>query len=270
MHYELGIIGAGNMAEAIVRGVLRAGLLTPSQVLVADPSADRLNLFRNDLGVRGTDDNAEIVAHSAIVLLSVKPQQMQPVLHGLKSVFKPDTLFISIAAGISTGYIEQSLGQEKQPRVIRAMPNTPMLVGQGMVAIAPGAHTQPADLDRAADLFRTAAAVMNVTEDQMDAVTAVSGSGPAYFFFLVQQMVAAGVEAGLSPEQAHELATRTALGAAHMLVDSKDSPELLRKKVTSPNGTTHAAITTMEFHGWPAITRQAVLAAADRSKELGL
>src|SRR3954466_8995491 len=131
------------------------------------------------------------------------------------------------------------------------MPNTPILVGEGMVAIAPGTNATKQDIETARRIFESAARVSDVTEDKIDAVTAMSGSGPAYFFFLVEQMVRAGVEMGLTPEQAHTLATRTALGAARMLTTSADSPQELRRKVTSPNGTTHAAITSMEAAGVP-------------------
>jgi pyrroline-5-carboxylate reductase len=144
-----------------------------------------------------------------------------------------------------------------------------MLVGQGMVAVAPGSHATAADLAVVKNLFASAASVIEVTEDQIDAVTAVSGSGPAYCFFLVEQMIAAGIKLGLSPEQARELANKTAMGSATMLMQSNDSPQELRRKVTSPNGTTHAAITTMESQGLPAIIESAMRACARRSKELG-
>jgi pyrroline-5-carboxylate reductase len=149
------------------------------------------------------------------------------------------------------------------------MPNTPMLVGEGMAAIAPGSRATPEDMDYARRLFAPAAAVIDVTEDKLDAVTALSGSGPAYFFFLVEQMIRAGVEMGLSASEAHTLATKTALGAAKMLVSSTDSPQELRRKVTSPKGTTYAAITHMEQHDWPNVVVEALKAAQRRSRELG-
>ena len=149
------------------------------------------------------------------------------------------------------------------------MPNTPMLVGEGMVAIARGANATVEDASTAGTIFQAAATVIEVDEDKIDAVTAVSGSGPAYVFYLVEQMIRAGIELGLTPGQAHTLATRTALGAARMLTTSDESPAALRRKVTSPGGTTHAAISHMDDHQWARVTVEAVKAAERRGKELG-
>ncbi len=204
-----------------------------------------------------------------MVLLSVKPQQMDAVLDRIGLVMHPDTLLISIAAGISTGHIAKILGGGRRWRVVRAMPNTPMLAGAGMVAIARGVHATEGDLFTARRLFESAAAVIEVPEEKIDAVTAVSGSGPAYFFYLVEQMIRAGVELGLTPDEARRLAAQTALGAAKMLTSGEESPEELRRKVTSPNGTTHAAITHLDSSGVGAAIVQAVHAAARRSRELG-
>jgi pyrroline-5-carboxylate reductase len=183
---------------------------------------------------------------------------------------RPDCLVISIAAGISTSYIERHLGEGRPWRVVRAMPNTPMLVGEGMAALAPGRHATTKDLTDARQLFESAGAVVEVTEDKLDAVTALSGSGPAYVFYLVEHMIRAGVELGLTSQQARQLAMRTALGASRMLVTSPDSPEELRRKVTSPGGTTQAAITRMEKAGVGAAVVDAIKAADKRSRELGL
>lgn len=266
MAYSLGIIGAGNMAEAIVRGILASRELPAEQIIAADISPQRRDVFQKQLAIRTVEDNAEVVKQAKTILLSTKPQQMQQVLEGLRPVLASDTLVISIAAGISTGFIERSLGER---RVVRAMPNTPMLVSEGMVAISPGKHATADDLATARRMFQASAQVVEVGEEKMDAVTAVSGSGPAYFFFLVELMVKAGIELGLSADEAHKLATQTALGAAKMLTTSSDSPQELRRKVTSPNGTTHAAITTMEARSVHESIVAAVKRAAERSKELG-
>jgi pyrroline-5-carboxylate reductase len=190
------------------------------------------------------------------------------VLEGIAPVVSADTTIISIMAGISSKFIDLALGGNR--RVVRTMPNTPMLVGEGMVAIAAGQHASQSDLNKARQIFESAASVIDVQEDQIDAVTAVSGSGPAYFFFLVEQMIQGGIHLGLSPQQARLLASKTAMGAARMLVTSTELPEELRRKVTSPGGTTQAAITTMEALQLPAIVQKAMQACADRSKELGL
>jgi pyrroline-5-carboxylate reductase len=269
MAYELGIVGAGNMAEAIARSLISTQRIASRQMIAADVSPQRRELFEKGMGIRAVADNADAVRDARIVLLSVKPQHMKEVLAGLGTVMHDTTLVISIAAGISSAFIEKHLGGNKFWRVVRTMPNTPVLVGQGMVAIAPGRHARPEDLAAARDIFSAGATVMQLEEDKIDAVTAMSGSGPAYFFYLVEQMVKAGESLGLSAEQSHILATQTALGAAKMLTTSADTPEQLRRKVTSPGGTTQAAIETMEQHGVGPAIISAIKQAAARSKELG-
>jgi pyrroline-5-carboxylate reductase len=268
MSIELAIVGAGNMAEAIIRGVLQAGLFKPEQVVASDLSEARRALFTEQLGIRTTPSNAQAVAGARRVLLSVKPQTMKAALEELSPALPADALVISIAAGLGSGFIERALGRGLAWRVVRTMPNTPMLVGKGMVGISRGAHATSADIADARQLFEAAAKVVEVPEDKLDAVTAVSGSGPAYFFLLVEHMIRAGVALGLTPEQSRQLATQTAVGAAAMLSSSADSPQELRRKVTSPNGTTHAAITTMEAAGMPDTIVAALQAADRRSKEL--
>jgi pyrroline-5-carboxylate reductase len=269
MTYELGILGAGNMAEAIARGVLRANRLKPEQIIAADVAPARRQLFTEQLKIKAVEDNAEVARQSRVILLSVKPQQSQAALAGIGGVLSPDALVISIMAGVSTRFIETALGGGKPWRVIRTMPNTPMLVGHGVVGVAPGKHATQQDIAHTHHLFEAAADVVDVTEDKIDAVTAVSGSGPAYVFFLVEQMIKAGTELGLTDVQARQLATKTALGAATMLSTSTDSPVELRRKVTSPGGTTQAAITHMESQGFAQIVGDAIKAAEKRSKELG-
>ncbi|HEX4795550.1 MAG TPA: pyrroline-5-carboxylate reductase [Humisphaera sp.] len=269
MSYEIGFIGAGNMAEAIARGVIKSGLFRANKLIASDVSADRRKIFEEQLQVKTSQDNAGLARESKVLMLCVKPQYMQAALENIGAAMSDQTLVISIAAGIGSRFIEQQLGNAKRWRIVRTMPNTPMLVGEGMVAIAPGANATAQDLAAARRIFEAAATVVEVTEDKIDAVTALSGSGPAYFFFLVEQMIAAGVQMGLTPDQAHQLATRTALGAGKMLATSSDSPQELRRKVTSPGGTTHAAISHMESQNvGPAIV-QAILAAQRRGKELG-
>ena len=171
--------------------------------------------------------------------------------------------------GVSTRFIARQLGGDSR-RVIRAMPNTPMLLGEGMVALAAGEHATPGDMETARSFFHAAATVIDVSEEKLDAVTAVSGSGPAYFFYLAEQMIRAAVDLGLSPAEAHLLVTRTATGAARMLAESGDAADVLRRKVTSPGGTTNAAITHLDASQWPQATVDAIKAAARRSKELSL
>jgi len=262
----IGFIGAGNMAEAMARGLLNAGF-PAARIAAADPAASRRTVFHSELGVEAIEGNAEVVERSDVVVLAVKPQVMGEVLKSIARSDMGNRLVISIAAGVSTRAIETAFA--KPVRVVRAMPNTPMLVGKGMVAIAAGRHATGADLELAQSVFSVAARVITVDEEKIDAVTAVSGSGPAYFFFFVEALRDAGVKEGLSETDALVLAIYTGEGAAKMLIETDQPPEELRRRVTSPNGTTHEAITTMEsLHVKENIIR-GVRAAAGRSRELG-
>jgi len=269
MAHELAIIGAGVMAEAIARGIVSAGTFPANQIIAADLSIQRRELFQKEFGIAVVERAEDAVRGAKILLLCVKPYQMEAVLEEIWPDIDEKTLVISIAAGISSGLIEKKLGQGKPRRVIRSMPNTPMLVGCGMVAIAPGAHATDEDMAAARRLFESGAKVLQTTEDKIDAVTALSGSGPAYFFFLTEQMIRAGMDLGLAAEEARTLAIQTAAGAAKMMSGSMDSPEEHRRRVTTPNGTTHAAISHMESQDWPKITVEALKAAARRSAEMG-
>src|ERR1019366_1485967 len=179
MTYELGILGAGNMAEAIVRGVLQSGRIAADRIIVADISSARRDLFSNELHVAAAEDNLAVARQARAVLLSVKPQQAKAALEGIGAVLDPKSVVISIMAGISSSFIEISLGAGKPWHVIRTMPNTPMLVGEGMVAISKGRHATADDIVLARRIFEAAASVVEVPEDKIDAVTAISGSGPA-------------------------------------------------------------------------------------------
>jgi len=269
MTYCLGFIGAGNMAEAIARGVIRSGLLRADQLIASDVAPQRRQLFEQDLKVHAVESNLDVARESSTIMLCVKPQYMQTALENLGSSLNPNTLIISIAAGISSAFIEKQLGGSHRWRIVRSMPNTPMLVGEGMAALSRGRWATPRDSEFARKLFQTAATVIEVSEDKLDAVTALSGSGPAYFFCLVEQMIRAAVELGFDEAQARLLAVKTAMGASKMLASSSDSPQELRRKVTSPGGTTQAAISHMEEKNCADIIVQAIKAAQQRSRELG-
>jgi pyrroline-5-carboxylate reductase len=269
MAYQLAIVGAGVMAEAIARGIISAGIIQPSEMVAVEISLQRSELFQSQLHIRTVEHGEHVVTGAKTLLLCVKPFQIEHALRELAPGLDERTLVVSIAAGISSAFIEKTLGDGKRWRVIRAMPNTPMLVGCGMVAIAAGTNAGQEDLAEARKLFESSAKVIEVTEEKIDAVTAVSGSGPAYFFFLTEQMIQAGIEMGLSEEEARTLAIQTAAGAAKMMNESSDPPAEHRRRVTTPNGTTHAAISHMEKQNWPQITIDALKAARQRSRELG-
>lgn len=264
---RLAFLGAGNMAEAIARGILRGGVLSAAEMLAADPQEQRRRLFREDLGIEAASDNTKAVEAAPTVIVAVKPQQFDAALGPVAGRFGPAKLAISICAGISTRRIEQTLAPGT--RVVRAMPNTPMLVGSGMTAICAGRTATNDDLATAERLLGAAGQVIRVPEDLMDAVTAVSGSGPAYFFYLTELLASAGAEVGLPADQAALLAKATFEGAARLLAGSGEDPAALRRKVTSPGGTTAAAIATFDALGMRKIVAQAVRAARDRSRQLG-
>ena len=269
MPYELSILGAGNMAEAIARGVIAKKVFSPAQIIAADPVEVRRTLFSDQLHIKSVSDNAEAARDAKVLLLSTKPYQMKDALAPVGAAMNDSTLVISIAAGITSRAIVDALGGGKKWRVIRTMPNTPMLVGEGVVGMAKGEHATAADVETARRIFEAAAVVIDVPEDKIDAVTALSGSGPAYFSFLVESLVRAGVEMGLKPEDAATMAIKTAAGAGKLLTSSTDSPAELRRKVTTPGGTTHAAISYMESKDLGQTIVDAIKAAEARGRELG-
>jgi len=264
---QLGFIGAGNMAEAIARGILRAGVLEPGDMLAADPNEARRRWFEQELKIPTCTENEEVAARAAVIVLAVKPQRVDKALAPAGNRFGPDKLILSVCAGISTAHIERLVAEGT--RVVRSMPNTPMLVGCGIVAISSGRHATDEDLATAERFLGAAAEVIRVPEAGMDAVTAVSGSGPAYFLYLVELLTAAGVELELPERTARRLARKTFEGTAKLLAESGEEPGDLRKKVTSPGGTTEAAIKFLESKGFAQIFIDAVRAARDRGLKLG-
>ncbi len=253
----LAVVGCGNMGGAIVRGLLRGG--SPFGRIVAfSPSGQ---------GIPAGIDRAATATEAArvgdVVLLAVKPQVMPSVLEEIGGE-AAGKLFVSVAAGTTSGAIEAKLSGG---RVVRAMPNTPMLVGKGAVGLASGASATAEDIETAKQLFGDAT-IVEVNEAQIDAVTAVSGSGPAYFFAFVEALATAGEQAGLSADHAATLARQTCIGAAALLEQSNDSPGVLRKNVTSPGGTTAAALASFETDDLAAMVARAVAAAARRGREL--
>lgn len=264
---RLVIIGGGNMGEALLRGILSAHVLAPAELMVVEPVETRREFLSRELKIVTAPDVAEAPA-AANYVLAVKPQQVPAVAPQLaERLPEGGALVISIAAGISTNFLAERLGQ--RARIVRTMPNTPMLVGCGCTGLCLGPRATSADAAFARQIFAASGAVYDVDEKQIDAVTAVSGSGPAYFFYLIEAMTKAGVAEGLEEKTAVALACQTCAGAAKLLASSQESPETLRRKVTSPGGTTQAAISTMDAAGVAEALFNAVRAAAARSRELG-
>ena len=263
---NVALLGAGNMAEAIVRGLLHADEGLRSRIAAADISPDRRRVFQDSLGVKAEDDGRSIIPGADLVVLAVKPQSLPGLLDDVGSLLTSDHVVLSIVAGVRIADIERRCGPGV--RVVRAMPNTPLLVREGASAVAPGSNATRNDLDVAKELLGAAGKVVEVDEGLLDAVTALSGSGPAYFFYLVEGLVSAAEELGLTHETAVTLTAQTMLGAARLLQETALPPGELRRRVTSPGGTTAAAITAFDDADLKSIIRDAVQRAARRSSEL--
>ena len=264
----IGFIGGGNMAEALIKGIIGVGGISASDIWVSDVRGKRLDYLAGEYGVVCQRSNAALVEKADVVVLSVKPQNMGEVLEGIKGSVKSDCLVISIAAGVTTSRIAGVLGDVE---IVRVMPNTPALVGEGASALF-SANAGEESMEMAVKLFSAVGkAVIVESEDLIDAVTALSGSGPAYFFLLMEEMINAGEGLGLSADVAKELVLQTAKGSA-ILAERADeggeTPGVLRKKVTSPGGTTEAALKVFGEGNFSEMVTKALVAANNRSKEL--
>jgi len=258
-------IGGGNMAEALVAGLIRSGH-NAGCITVTDVRAERLKALHDSYGIATSQNNAEAASHADAVVMAVKPQQMREALSAIGETLKSDATLISIAAGVESVAIRSAAGRD-DVALVRVMPNTPALVGAGMSVLfstSDEKHRHRAEYVLAAS--GETAWVNN--ENHLHAVTAVSGSGPAYFFLMAEIIQAAGVKLGLPAELSEKLASQTAAGAGKMLAESGRKAEELRHQVTSPGGTTQAALDAMYEHGLPGAIRAGVTAAAKRSKEL--
>jgi pyrroline-5-carboxylate reductase len=264
MSEGIAILGAGKMGEALLSGMVRAGRQV-SSLVVTTHDESKVDALRERYGVAVTS-NVEAVAAASTVVVTVKPQDIGSLLDEIAPVVTTDHLLVSVAAGITTSFIEKRLSGDVP--VVRVMSNTPVLVDEAMSAISAGSHAREEHLERAEGLLKPVGRTIRVPESQLDAVTALSGSGPAYFFYLVEAMTDAGILLGLPRSVAHELIVQTAIGSAVMLRDSGDTPQVLREAVMSPAGTTIAAIREMEDHKVRAALLAALEAARDRSREL--
>jgi pyrroline-5-carboxylate reductase len=264
---RLAFIGGGNMAEAMLRGLLASRMVSPPDVVVSDVRQERLGELAATYGVSVQTKNAEAARGAAIVVLAVKPQMIHPVLQDLATVATEAQLLVSIVAGIPTASIEKQFPQPV--RVVRVMPNTPALVLQGMSALARGQHATAEDGESARRLFDAVGRTVVVEERLLDAVTGLSGSGPAYVFLAIEALADGGVKAGLPRDVAQTLAAQTVAGAAAMVLETGKHPGALKDMVASPGGTTIAGLHALELGGVRAALISAVEAATRRSRELG-
>ncbi len=264
---RIGFIGGGAMAEALAGGLVGAGL-SPSHVSIAEPRAERRSALADRLGVLTHQDNLPVVQASDLVVIAVKPNMVSEALGNLAGSSDAKPLWVSIAAGVRLDALERLLGDGA--RIVRAMPNTPALVQAGATAIVGNASATPADLDAAQALFESVGSVWRAgVEAHLDAVTGLSGSGPAYVFLFIEALIDAGEKVGLEPDAAKSLALQTVFGAAKLAIESDSSPVVLREQVSSKGGTTVAGLAELEAGGLRALVARAVEAATRRSRELG-
>ncbi|GHF72713.1 pyrroline-5-carboxylate reductase [Amycolatopsis bartoniae] len=261
----IAVLGAGKIGEALLAGLLKGGR-SADELLFTERHPERAAELTGQYGIAGVEVD-EAAKRADVLFVAVKPQDIEPVLTELAPVVGPSSLVVSLCAGLPTALYERRL-PEGVP-VVRVMPNTPMVVGEAMSAISPGTHATPEHLALVKELLSSVGQVIEVPEKQQDAVTALSGSGPAYFFYLVEAMIDAGILLGLPRAVAEKLIVQSAVGAAKMLAQSSEHPVILREAVTSPAGTTINAIRELEKHGVRAALLDAIEAARDRSIELG-
>jgi pyrroline-5-carboxylate reductase len=279
LHKTIGFIGAGTMGEAMISALIQAGVIAASAITASDVSPDRLDSLKRSYGIHVTEDNFSLFSACDIVILAVKPHHVGTILSGIAAgkdyrIVKRK-LVISIAAGITISKIENCLyppldaASRSRLPIIRVMPNTPSLVLAGMSGMSPNGHATSDDLATAERILKAMGNVIVFKEADLDAVTAVSGSGPAYVFYYIESMIEAGVKSGLSSADASELVLTTIKGAVKLLEDRKDSPEHLRRLVTTPGGTTEAALKVLETRHFKQAIVDAIAAATEKAREIG-
>ena len=263
---RIGFIGGGAMCEAMIGGLLHKGLLKPEQITVNDVASSRLTLLQQQYAVKTTDSATKVAGESEILFLTVKPQVMATVLSNIGKVVPKKTIVVSIAAGIKIATMEKYL---LGVPVIRVMPNTPVAVGEGMSAVARGIHADEKTAQLISEMFAAVGRSVVVEESMMDAVTGLSGSGPAFFFLMLDALSDAGVRVGFSRQNALLLSAQTMLGAAKMVLETGEHPGKLKDMVTSPGGTAITGVHMLETHSIRASLIEAVVAATARSRDMG-
>jgi pyrroline-5-carboxylate reductase len=263
----IGVIGGGVMGTTILEALIASKAARPDQLMVGDARPAQRKALAERLDIAEVATNAEVAAFADVLVLATKPQVFDRVLAEIRPHSGPDLLVVSIAAGVSTGVIEAQL--EPGTRVVRTMPNTPAQVRAGATGIARGRHASQDDLDQVEALFESVGIVEVLDETALDAVTGLSGSGPAFVFVMIEAMADAGVKVGLHRSSAQRLAAQTVLGAAQLLIETGEHPGRLKDRVCSPGGTTIAGLHVLEAGGLRTTMMNAVEAATDRSRELG-
>jgi pyrroline-5-carboxylate reductase len=264
---KVGFLGAGNMASALIKGIIESGLYRPSELLASDKDPITLDRIQKEYGVQCHGSNRDLVRASATIILCVKPQNMKDVLTEVKGNIREDHFLISIAAGIPLQFIHAIVARDIP--LVRVMPNTPALVLMGASALAAGEFATPQHMAAARDIFQAVGETVEVQEEMLDAVTALSGSGPGYVFRLMECMVEAGVAVGLETDTCLRLVKQTFLGESYLAKESGEPLDRLRKNVTSPGGTTEAGLSVLDGMGLEEVIGKGIEAAWKRSLELG-
>lgn len=265
MTQRIGFIGAGQMAEALARGLLGRKMVTPDQLFCSDPHAPRKELFKS-FGATPFESNLDVARNSDVLFIAVKPQYVAVVLREVRSVLTPSTVIVSIAAGVTLETLLEAAGPDS--RVIRVMPNTPCLVGETAAAMCLGGSADSSDESLVMGMFAAVGRIYTVDEKLLSAVTGLSGSGPAYVFMMIEALADGGVKAGLPRDIAQALAAQTVLGSAKMVLETGKHPGALKDMVTSPGGTTIAGVHELEKSGVRAALMNAVVAATNRADQL--
>ncbi len=265
--FELGVIGVGNMGEAIVKGILNKGILKSDDIVVYDRIKDKAKAISDKYGVGIANSNALLTKLSKIIILAIKPQDLEETVKEIKDYLTEDKILISILAGTSSEKIKTNLG--RSINVVRVMPNTPALIGEGVIAVSYDKGINDSMKDYINNILSALGKVYEVKEDLMDVITGLSGSGPAYVFTFIDSLAQGGVKKGLPYQLALELAVQTVLGSAKLLQETKEHPMVLRDKVSSPAGTTIYGLHELEKHNFRDSVISAVETATERSKELG-
>ena len=264
---KLGFIGCGNMAGAIIRGIIASGAVSPGEIIGADLSASAREKIQAESGIAVTDDNDEVVKRAQTIFLTVKPQYLEDVIFGIRETARPDQLFVSIAAGRPLSWIEERF-RDYPVRLVRLMPNTPALVGAGMTAACSNSRVTEQEMDEVCRLCSAFGEVEQVGENLFDVVTAVSGSSPAYVFMFIEAMADAAVQGGMPRAMAYKFASQAVLGSAKMVLETGKHPGELKDMVTSPAGTTIEAVRVLEEKGFRSAVFECVKACAEKSASL--
>ncbi len=264
---KIGFIGAGTMASAIIFGLINSGKINLGNVTASEISEERARKVSKEIGINVIKDNQELVKNSDIIVLSMKPYNLEPVLYEVKDFITPDKLIVSIAAGVSTDFIEDILGHKSH--VIRVMPNTPVILNEGMSAVCKGRNVSEENLKLVTDLFKSVGRCIEVPEKLFDSVTAISGSGPAFIYLIIEAIADGGVKLGLTKQAALQLAAQTCLGAAKMVLETGKHPAVLKDEVSTPGGCTIAGLMVMEEQGVRSALSKTVIETAYTAIGLG-